>query len=94
MNQKEEIALIKETFQKFLPKDFIRDNCHYFNDKRKYDRRLIFKSYAWGENYSAVWAKTLRSIKRKGVTGWSKWDGDSVIWSIRRVHGIVKNCEL
>lgn len=87
MTQKQETALVKHLFSMHAGQQNAW-NCHRYNDKRKHDRRLVYKSY--GDNgYQGVWSRVLKDLVRNGITGYQPFCGCSHRGD-GSVYGLVK----
>jgi len=87
MTLKQQNKLIKSLFIKYAGS---KNTSNYFryNDKRKHDRRIAYKSYG-SSDYQSVWSQVLAELTNRGVTGYQPYMGCSHRGD-GSVYGLVK----
>lgn len=87
MTLKQENALVKHLFNMHAGSQNAW-NLFRYNDKRKYDRRIVYKSYG-SDGYQRVWSQVLKDLVRNGITGYQPYCGCSHRGD-GSVYGLVK----
>jgi len=88
MTNRDENAIIRQVFRNTCQqKGLYVCNTYYFNDKHKYCRRRVFKSF---DCPTDVWLHVLIVLHYLGITGWELYKGGTSYSHYDTMTGIKK----